>query len=161
MYIILAFLQPVCACTVAKEQNRRICKNIVLMATRFHSTSGFNLSPLIGENVTISVSLWIQKERRPPASCYSSQSTSSTAIKNSFADACACAYTPSKSGGARSVEFLSMGKFFFLSKTHLAHYDRVISNEVFITESQVFNMSHISRAASAKRPLDSKLHLAK
>lgn len=113
MYIILAFLQPVCACTVAKEQNRRICKNIVLMATRFHSTSGFNLSPLIGENVTISVSLWIQKERRPPASCYSSQSTSSTAIKNSFADACACAYTPSKSGGARSVEFLSMGKFFF------------------------------------------------
>lgn len=41
---------------------------------------------------------------------------------------------------------------FFLSKTHLAHYDRVISNEVFITESQVFNMSHISACACQEAP---------
>lgn len=50
---------------------------------------------------------------------------------------------------------------FFMSVTHLAHYDRLISNEVFIRESQVFNMSHISQPVPAKRPLKSKLHLAK
>lgn len=50
---------------------------------------------------------------------------------------------------------------FFMSVTHLAHYDRLISNEVFIRESQVFNMSHISRPVPAKRPLKSRLHLAK
>lgn len=48
--------------------------------------------------------------------------------------------------------------FFFLSKAHLAHHDRLICNEVFITESQVFNMSHISQPVPAKRPLASKLH---
>lgn len=47
---------------------------------------------------------------------------------------------------------------FFLSKAHLAHHDRLICNEVFITESQVFNMSHISQPVPAKRPLASKLH---
>lgn len=49
----------------------------------------------------------------------------------------------------------------FLSKIHLACHDRVIYNEVFITESQVFNMSHISRFVPAKRPLVCKLYFAK
>lgn len=53
------------------------------------------------------------------------------------------------------------GHIFFLSKTHLAHYDKVISKGVFTTESQVLNMSHISQPVPAKRPLNSKLHVAK
>ena len=62
--------------------------------------------------------------------------------------------------GAHTAQSLWMGETcacvrthrFFLSKTHLAHYDRVISNEVFITESQVFNMSHISACACQEAP---------
>lgn len=53
------------------------------------------------------------------------------------------------------------GHIFFLSKVHLAHYDKVISQGVFTTESQVLNMSHISQPVPAKRPLNFKLHIAK
>lgn len=58
-----AFVHIVFTCAVAKKQNRRICKNTVLMETAFHSTSGFHLNPLIGENVTISVLLWRERDR--------------------------------------------------------------------------------------------------
>lgn len=51
---------------VAEEQKIRICKNTVLITAIFSSKSGFYLSPLIGENVTISVLLWMQRRDNLP-----------------------------------------------------------------------------------------------
>lgn len=129
------------------EQNKRICKNIVLMATRFHSTSGFHLSLLIGENVTINVLLWMLREttsrvmllqpmhfigcyKKNPALTHTFRTEKLHTLLNSFE------WERRAHTHAHTL--------FFLSKTHLAHHDRVISSDVFITESQVFNMSHIS-----------------
>lgn len=58
-----AFVHFVFTCTVTKKQNGRTCKNTVLMETAFHSTSGFHLNPLIGENVTNNVLLWRERVR--------------------------------------------------------------------------------------------------
>lgn len=110
-----AFVHFVFTCAVAKKQNGRICKNTVLMETAFHSTSGFHLNPLIGENVTISVLLWKPWRERESerSSCliFPQPSALSTTIKpkrrlsrvheiecacnaSSFQWAAACTHTP-------------------------------------------------------------------
>lgn len=80
VFNVLVFKRSVFTCSVAREQNRRICKNNVLMATSFHSASGFHLSLLIGENVTISVLLWMRRETTSRL-MLPQPSTLSTAIK--------------------------------------------------------------------------------
>lgn len=136
------------------------------MATRFLWMSGFHLSPLIGENVTINVLLWMLKETTSRL-MLPQPSTSSTAIKP-FSQTFVHTHTDSNLKECTHCQITLNGRdvrnvstythCFFLSKAHLAHHDRLICNEVFITESQVFNMSHISQPVPAKRPLASKLH---
>lgn len=128
--------------------------------------SGFHLSPLIGENVTINVLLWMLKETTSRL-MLPQPSTSSTAIKP-FSQTFVHTHTDSNLKECTHCQITLNGRdvrnvstythCFFLSKAHLAHHDRLICNEVFITESQVFNMSHISQPVPAKRPLASKLH---
>lgn len=65
------FAHFVFTCAVAKKQNGRICKNTVLMETAFHSTSGFHLNSLIGENVTISVLREREREQESEGNSYS------------------------------------------------------------------------------------------
>lgn len=137
-----AFVHFVFTCTVAKKQNGSICKNTVLMETAFHSTSGFHLNPLIGENVTISVLLW--KPWREREELLPHITTAKRFIHHHKART--QTLTHARTGACIQVRVQGVFLWttsthtyththFFLSETHLAHHDRVISNEVFTTES--------------------------
>lgn len=150
-------LCTVFTCTVAKKQNGRICKNTVLMETAFHSTSGFHLNPLIGENVTISVLLWKpwrerERESLPhisPARGFISHHKAQTQTLARARDRVRVQCQLLSMGGSRHAHPHTHSS---LSETHLARHDRVISNEVFTTESGFQHEPHRSACACQEAP---------
>lgn len=156
MSVVLRRLCTVFTCTVAKKQNGRICKNTVLMETAFHSTSGFHLNPLIGENVTISVLLWKPwRERERACLIFPRPGALSPTIKPKrrlsrvHEIECACQCQLLSMGGSRHAHPHTHSS---LSETHLARHDRVISNEVFTTESGFQHEPHRSACACQEAP---------